>query len=117
MTKVSFEKNDKASLSAAEVAVAKRDYHDVYHVKLQIRDFDPENPEYKECWLRPPGRVELANARMQSKGNSLAFDEILAKSCWLAGDKDIVNDDYYFIGLSTFIDKVINFADGELVKL
>lgn len=114
MTKLPFEQNNKLTLTNEEVAEFKKKYDGVYHFRFKEKNCDPDKPTYKECWLHNPGRIELANAMMQAKGNPFKYDEILAMSCWLAGAKEILTLDYYFLTLRRKIDEISLSAEVEL---
>ncbi len=107
MKKIPFDQNTKTELSKAEIEAFKAQYGGVYLIEV----------EDKKCYLHTPTRVILDAASAASGKASSKFNEVILKSCWLAGDKDIVNDDTYFLSASTKLDEIIEFKEASLKKL
>ena len=67
--------------------------------------------------MHPPTRQILDAAMASSTKRNSKFNETLLKNCWLAGDKEIVEDDAYFLAASTQLDEMIEFKEASLKKL
>lgn len=107
MKKVPFEQNTLTELTGKQIEEYKEEYKEIF--LIQVED--------KKCYLHKPTRQILdAASASSSKRNSL-FNETLLKNCWIAGDKDIINDDEYFMGASSQLDQIITFKNAELKKL
>jgi len=107
MKKVNFDQNTKKELSTAEIEAFKGQYGGVYLIEV----------EDKKCYLHTPTRVILDAASAASGKANSKFNEVILKGCWLAGDKEIVNDDAYFLAASTKLDDIIEFKEASLKKL
>lgn len=107
MSKPKFEQNDKKTLTAEEIKKYKQEFGEIY--KIQVED--------KACFIHKPTRMILDAADAGSKKAQSRFNEILLKGCWLAGDKEIIDDDEYFLGASTQLDEVIRYKEASLKKL
>lgn len=105
--KVRFESNDLKDLTPEQIEAAKKQFGKVY--KIIVED--------KSAIVHKPTRLILDNADKQGSKKNSAFNEVLLKSCWLAGDKELVNDDDYFFGASTQLSEIINFKEGEIKEL
>lgn len=107
MKKIPFEQNKQADLTAQQIDAFKKEYGEVYLIEV----------EDKKCFLHQPTRQILDAASMASKKADSKFNEIILKGCWLAGDKELVNDDVYFFSASSQLSEVITFKEATLKKL
>lgn len=107
MKKIPYEQNTTTELTPDQIEEFKKEYGDIY--LIQVED--------KKCYLHKPSRQILDAANASSGKRSSAFNETLLKNCWIAGDKDIVNDDDYFLGASSQLGDIITFKQAELKKL
>jgi len=107
MKKVPFDQNTLTELTQEQIDDYKQEYGELF--LIQVED--------KKCYLHKPTRQILDAANASSGKRSSAFNETLLKNCWIAGDKDIVNDDEYFLGASSQLDQIIVFKNAELKKL
>ncbi len=107
MKKISFDQNNKTDLTKAEIDAFKTQYGSVFLIEV----------EDKKCFLHTPTRIILDAASAASGKASSKFNEVILKGCWLAGDKEIVNDDAYFLSASTKLDDIIEFKEASLKKL
>lgn len=101
-----FEDNNIMRPTAEQLAEWEKKYKKVHHIVV----------EDKECWIKTPGRAVLDAAQIAAKKAPSKFDEIILKSCWLAGDKEIVYEDEYFYGAAEALSEVVTFKKGELKK-
>ncbi len=105
--KTKFEDNNLKELTTEQIQLAKETFGKVYLVVV----------EDKKCYLHKPDRLTLDNADAQGKKRSSMFNEVLMKSTWLAGDKEIITNDDYFFGASRQLDEIITFKEGEIKEL
>jgi len=104
--KIPFEDNHLTELTPEQIEAAKAKYKAVFEITV----------EDKKCWLHKPDRNVLDLANSASSKKSSKFNETILRNCWLAGDKDIVEEDDYFYGASTQLDELITFKNAELKK-
>lgn len=71
--------------------------------------------EDKSCVLRKPTRMELSF--VSGVTDPMQFTETLLKQLWLDGDKEMLEDDDYFLAISGKLDQVIKFKEAEVKKL
>lgn len=107
MKKIVFENNDKTSLTKEEIEGFKKEYGGVFLITV----------EDKKCYLHTPTRVILDAAHAASAKRSSKYNEVVIRSCWLAGDKIILDDDEYFLSASTHLDEMITFKEAGIKKL
>jgi len=107
MKKVPFDNNTLTDLNQEQIDGFKKEYETIFLIEV----------EDKKCFLHPPTRHVLDAAQAASKKAESKFNEVILKSCWLAGDKEIVNDDNYFLAASTQLTKTIEFKEATLKKL
>jgi hypothetical protein len=69
----------------------------------------------KSAYFRKPNRKEMSFINMNKDG--LKFNEALLKACYLAGDKDIQENDDIFMGLGESILGLLAFDTVEVEKL
>jgi len=69
----------------------------------------------KSAYFRKPTRKEMGYINMNKDG--LKFNEALLKACYLAGDKDIQENDDIFMGLGESILGLLTFDNVKLEKL
>lgn len=105
MKKTPFEQNELTDLTPEQIEAYKKEYGDIFLFEL----------DGKKCYLHKPSRQILDAANAQKKVSS--FNETLIKNCWLAGNKEFVSDDEYFLPASKKLDELITFKDVELKKL
>lgn len=107
MKKVPFDSNTQTDLTPEEITELKKEYGDVFCIEV----------EDKKAFIHKPSRQILDLASSSSSKKASQFNEVILKNCWLAGDKDIVHNDDYFLGASAVLDEVITFKKAELKKL
>jgi hypothetical protein len=107
MKKIPFEQNTKVDLTPEEIEEFKKEYREVYLITV----------EDKKCYLHKPTRQILDAAMSASAKRNSMFNEVIMRNCWLAGNKEILEDDDFFMGASTQLDQVIEFKNAELKKL
>jgi hypothetical protein len=107
MKKTPFDQNTLTDLTEEQISEFKKEYGNVYEIIV----------EDKKAFIHKPTRQILDLAMTSSSKKSSLFNETILKNCWLAGDKDIVFDDEYFMGAGAILDEVITFKTAELKKL
>ncbi len=70
-------------------------------------------------YFRKPTRKELSYAGVASNQmkDALKYTETLMNTCWLGGDKEILEKDEYFLGAAPVIDALSEAKVGEVKKL
>lgn len=73
----------------------------------------------KEGFFRKPTRQEISYASIASNQmkDVMKYSETLMNSCWLGGDRDILDKDEYFIGAMGVIEALAEVKTGEVKKL
>jgi len=107
MKKIPFAQNTKVDLTADEIEQYKKEYKEVYLIEV----------EDKKCFLHPPTRQILDAARAGSKKADSKFNEILLEGCWLAGNKEMITEDEYFLSASAQLGEIITYKDSSIKKL
>ncbi|MDD2282714.1 MAG: hypothetical protein PHS56_10530 [Eubacteriales bacterium] len=108
MSKIAFENNQKKTLTEEEMKAIKAAEDYDYITVLEVKG--------KQCFLHPPTRQILDAANSASKKAESKFNEVLMKGCWLAGDKEMVTDDRYFIPASAKLGELIDFGEATVKK-
>lgn len=85
----------------------KKKHGDVFRIKV----------EDKACYLRKPDRKVLSYAAAAGKSDPMKVNETILKNCWLDGDKEIMEVDSYFLGVSGKLDQMVEIKEAELEKL
>ncbi len=72
----------------------------------------------KTGFLREPKMLDFKRAfkAMMSRGD-IAFGEEMLKALWLDGDKDILDNDEYFMAARKQLKDFFNYDDAEITKL
>lgn len=75
--------------------------------------------EDKVGYFRKPTRQEISYASVASNQmkDLIKYSETLMNSCWLGGDREILERDEYFIGAMSVIEKIAEVKIGEVKKL
>jgi hypothetical protein len=104
-----YEANTKKELTPEEVAELKKQHgwENIYYIEVKG----------KQCWLKPPSRVDLDAAIISNRKATSKFNGSILRNCWLAGDKEIVDEDKYFMAVTTILDEVVDFGEATLKKL
>lgn len=71
----------------------------------------------KEAIVRNPERSEISYASKVGSNDPMKYNEYMLKTCWLAGDIDILNKDSYFIGACAQLEKLIEIKESSLEEL
>lgn len=90
-----------------QIAQWKEDHGDI--IRLKSAKYD------KSAYFRKPKRKEMSFISANKDG--LKFNAALLAACYLAGDKDIENNDDIFMGLSDKILALLSFDTVEVEKL
>lgn len=94
--------------------------------KTQIEDWKSKHGDViaytvdgKEGFFRKPTRQEISYASVASNQmkDVIKYSETLMNSCWLGGDRDILDKDEYFIGAMGVIEALAEVKVGEVKKL
>lgn len=79
----------------------------------EIFEFEAEG---KTVYLKKPGREVLRAANAGAGDDTIKWNEIIIKNCWLEGDACFLDDDDYFFGLSAKLTELIKRKQVELKK-
>ena len=73
----------------------------------------------KVGYFRKPTRQEISYASVASSQgkDAIKYSETLMNSCWLGGDREILDKDEYFIGAMGVIEALTEVKVGEVKKL
>lgn len=83
----------------------------IYTIEVKGRDGKPIVAYFKK-----PSR-EIVGASLAISGrNPLSAKEMLLRACFLEGDKQILDDDEYFMGAAVYADDMIDIARATLKK-
>lgn len=99
--------------NADQVKKWKTEFGGVFLIKVT----PPDGGDDKQCWIRKPSRKDLARAMKIGKKDDLRFNEDILTNCWLAGDEEIKTNDDLFLGASSQLDEVVQFAEASVKKL
>lgn len=105
--KIPFEQNTLKELSNAEIASAKAQFGDIYMIQV----------EGKKVFIHKPTRNVIDLAQISGRSKPSMFEETILRNCWLAGDKEILDDVELFYSISDQIGKIVQTKSAELVKL
>lgn len=94
--------------------------------KTQIDDWKKKHGDVisytvdgKVGYFRKPTRKEISYASVASNQlkDVIKYSEALMNSCWLGGDRDILDVDEYFMGAMGVIEELAAVKAGEVKKL
>lgn len=73
----------------------------------------------KKAVLHKPTRKDLsfASAGSEQGKDGIKFNEVLLKQCWIDGDKEIMDDDDYFLGAVPVLQAIGEVKEAEIKKL
>lgn len=93
----------------AQIEAWKKKHGDVY--VFAVKD--------KEIYLRPPGRNELGYMYSAEKKGDNIFDAqaVVMKSCYLAGDMEMIDNDKYFMGACKKLQELMDYGEATVKKL
>lgn len=73
--------------------------------------------EDKKAYLKAPDRKTLSAASAIGAKDPIKFNETILKNCWIEGDKELLEDDKYFLAVGQQIDKLIEVKEASIKKL
>ena len=97
-----------AEPSPEQIAEWKRAHGSVYRLEIESGEV---------CYLRQPGRKDLAAAQASSKKDPMKFNDSILVNCWLAGDTRIRTQDDLFLAASQQLDEILDFKTATIKKL
>lgn len=71
----------------------------------------------EKIYFRQPERKTLAAAGVIAKNDPMKYNEFVLTNCCIGGNRELLNDDSVFYGLSQVIDQLIAVRVGELKNL
>lgn len=105
-------KETPAAVAANEVS---REQIDAW--KAKYRKVFCYEVEGKKIYFKQPDRKTIAAAGVIAKNDPMKYNEFVLANCCLGGDRELLNDDSVFYGLSQKIDELIAAKVGELKNL
>lgn len=100
-------------LGEAEIKALKEVHGTVYEIKVAAND---EMTEFGVCYLKKPKRDVLEAVFGLITTNPLRAADVCMKSCWLAGDNRIKEDDEMFVSSVSQILSIIKVRYAEIKK-
>ena len=91
----------------AQIAAWKKKHSDLYEISI----------EGKKAYFRSPDRNTMSYMISQGQQNPMAATEILAKNCFVGGDKALLDEDKYFFAVMQQLGKLMQVKDASLKKL
>lgn len=104
-----IEKEKITEVTGDHIDAWKKKYGDVFII----------NVKGKKLYLRPPGRNELGYMYSAEKKGENIFDAqaVVMKSCYLAGDMEVINDDKYFMPACKKLEVLMDYGEATIKKL
>jgi hypothetical protein len=96
-----------SEITPEQIASWKEKYGEVY--KLACDD--------KACIVKLADRKTLSFASASGTKDPMKFNEMILRGCWLGGDKEILENDNYFISVGQKIAELVQFKKATLEKL
>lgn len=84
--------------------------------KQQYGDIFEIHVEGKYGYLKKPDRKTVGYAA-SVQSNPIKSNEIILKSCWIAGDDCIKDDDQYFLSVQGMLAPLMEAKQAEIKKL
>ncbi len=94
-------------LKSTEIKALKQKHGDVFEIEV----------EDKVAYVKKPGRKELSYATAVSASDPFKMNETLLEACWIAGDKEILEDDEYFLPACSVLEELIKTKEAKIKKL
>jgi hypothetical protein len=70
----------------------------------------------KVAYFRKPNRREVSYAMTLLQNDPLAAYEAVLQTCYLEGDRELLDDDEYFIGIAPLANSLISTKTAEVLK-
>lgn len=105
--KVPYEQNTLTELTPEQIEAAKKEFGSVYMIDV----------EGKKIYIHKPTRQIIDLAQISGRSKPSMFEETIVRNCWLAGDKQVVEDIDYFYAMADKINGIVEKKSAELVKL
>ena len=88
----------------------------VFPIVVEGAEYDEK--DYFVGYFRQPSFKSFSKYLVQAQANSAVAMRTLATECFLAGDKELIDDDSLFMfGLMGQLSKIIEMRNGRLVNL
>lgn len=72
--------------------------------------------EDKAAFFKRPSRKALSYAAKAGEKDPLAFNEVIMKDTYIEGDKELMEDDGYFLGAANQIGELVQVKTSTLEK-
>ena len=71
----------------------------------------------KEVVVKKPSRQVLKLAMSKAQTDPLGFAEVILQNCMVGGDKEVAQDDDYFLSAAGQLEELMNVKSSEIKKL
>lgn len=86
--------------------------------KAQYGEISQFKCEDKVAYFKKPDRKALSYATTAGGSKDpFKFNEIILNNCFIGGDKEVIENDEYFLTINGFVSNLIEVKTYELVKL
>lgn len=107
--------NKKENTAAVAANEASREQIDAWKAKHQkVFCYEVEG---RKIYFKQPDRKTIAAAGIIARNDPMRYNEFVLANCCLGGDRELLNDDSVFYGLSQKIDELVAAKVGELKNL
>lgn len=100
-------KTNMEKITEQKISAWKKKYGSVYEISVEGR----------KGYFRSPDRNILGYALSQNSKNPIVYNEVLAKNCWIDGDRMLLEDDTLFLSISGKLADLIEIKEAALKKL
>lgn len=105
------EQNKKQELSKPEQLKRKHKVKEVFEISVEMGEGDTATG-----YIKKPDRKVMGAAMSHFQSNPLKANEIILNSCWLDGDRRILEDDDAFMAAGVVLEQVIQIRQAEIKK-
>ena len=102
-----------AGITQDQIDSWKKEYREVYVFEVE----DERSGQILKCYMRKADRKTLSAAQAVGAKDLARFNEIIINGCWLGGDEQVREDEYFFQALASQMRPVVDFSMGEFRRL
>lgn len=85
--------------------------------KAEHVDITRVNIGVKEAYFKAPSRKAYSYASKVASTDPLQFNEIILKDCFIGGDKELIDNERYFLTMSGHVKDLLGIMESSLEKL
>lgn len=105
---------DEESIKECEEIAKKHSISKAYKLTAQLNDEDSK--EFATAFFRKPSRTEFGSAMAYSNADPIRTKELILNSCFLEGDKSVIENDYALMCAAGHVDDIVGMIYGDLKK-